>query len=95
MWEIEGKSGPVNLEVVAEVRPDWHRDYALVEIPFDFYKMLGETDVPDESIRKIPIDWRLATRKAFQELFQHKYKIVDFRIYQDKDRKRGFYVLKN
>lgn len=95
MWVIEGKKGPVNLEVVAEVRSDWHEDYALVEIPFDFYKMLGETDVPDESIRKIPIDWRLATRKVFQELFKRKYKIVDFRIYQDKDRKRGFYVLKN
>jgi len=92
--EIQGQSGPVRLELVTDFRTDWDREFALVEIPFDFYRMLKETDVPDESVRKIPLDWRLATREAFQELFEYKYKVIDFRIYQDKDRKRDFYVLK-
>ena len=73
---------------------DWDREFALLEIPFDFYRMLKETDVPDESVRKIPLDWRLATREVFQELLKHKYKVIDFRIYREKDRKRNFYVLK-
>lgn len=93
--EVQGRDGPVNLEIVTDLRTGWARDYALVEIPFDFYAMLKQTDVPDESIRKIPLDWRLATRKAFQDLLGGGYKVIDFRVYQDQDRKRGFYVLKN
>lgn len=92
--EIQGHSGPVRLEVVTGIRPDWDREFALVEIPFDFYRMIKETDVPDDGVRKIPLDWRLATRKIFQKLFERKYKVIDFRTYQDEDRKRDFYVLK-
>ena len=93
--EVQGRSGPVRLEIVADIRTDWNQEYALIEIPFDFYKMLKETDVPDEGVRKIPLDWRLATREVFQKLLERKYKVIDFRIYQDKERKRDFYVLKN
>ena len=92
--EVQGRSGLVRLEIVVDIRTDWDQEYALIEIPFDFYRMIKETDVPDEGVCKIPLDWRLATREAFQKLFEHKYKVIDFRIYQDKDRKRDFYVLK-
>jgi len=92
--EVPGCGGPAGFEVVTEVRPDWDRNFALVEIPFDFYRMLKETDVPDPGVRKIPLDWRLATREVFQRLFERKYKVIDFSAYQDKDRKRDFYVLK-
>jgi predicted GNAT superfamily acetyltransferase len=92
--EIQGHSGPVRLEIVTDIRSDWDREYALVEIPFDFYKMLKVTNVPAEDVRKIPLDWRLATREGFQKLFENEYKVIDFRTYQDEDRKRNFYVLK-
>ncbi len=91
---VQGNSGTVQLEVVTGFRPEWDREFALVEIPFDFYRMLRETDVPDEEVRKIPLDWRLATREIFQQLFERRYRVIDFRIYQDEDRKRDFYVLK-
>jgi predicted GNAT superfamily acetyltransferase len=93
--EIQGTGGPVNLEIVADIRTDWRQDYALAEIPFDFYRMLELTDVADGNVRKIPLDWRLATREVFQNLLARKYEVIDFRIYQDRDRKRNFYVLKN
>jgi predicted GNAT superfamily acetyltransferase len=92
--EVQGRSGLVRLEIVANIRTDWDQEYALIEIPFDFYTMLKQTDVPDEGVSKIPLDWRLATREVFQKLFERKYKVIDFCIYQDKDRKRDFYVLK-
>jgi predicted GNAT superfamily acetyltransferase len=92
--EVRGRSGPVRLEVVTDIQPNWDRDYALVEIPFDYYRMIKETDVPDLDVRKIPLDWRLATREVFQKLFELKYKVVDFRIHQGKDNKRDFYIFK-
>ncbi len=92
--KIQGQSGPVEFEVVTGFRTDWDREFALLEIPFDFYRMLKETDVPEEGVRKIPLDWRLATREVFLELLRHKYKVIDFAIYRGEDRKRDFYVLK-
>jgi predicted GNAT superfamily acetyltransferase len=92
--KIQDRSGPVRLEIAKDIRADWDQEYALVEIPFDFYGMLKKTDVPDEGIRKIPLDWRLATREVFQKLLERKYRVIDFRIYQDENRKRDFYVLK-
>jgi len=92
--EVRGRSGPVRLEVVTDIQTDWDRDYALVEIPFDFYRMIKETDVPDLNVRKIPLDWRLATREVFQKLFELKYKVIDFRIHRGKDNKRDFYIFK-
>lgn len=92
--EIQGRSGPFTTDVVTGLRPDWDREYALLEIPYDFYSMLHETDVPDKIVRKIPLDWRSTTRKAFQSLFQRKYAVIDFCIYRKEKRKRDFYVLK-
>lgn len=91
---VQGRSGPVEIEVVTEILPDWDREFALLEIPFDFYRMLKETDVPDPVVRKIPLDWRLATREVFQKLLGCRYRVIDFRAYQGTDRKRDFYILK-
>jgi predicted GNAT superfamily acetyltransferase len=92
--EIKGKTGNVNLEVVQGVDLDLESEYLLVEIPLDYYMMLRETDVDDREIRKIPLDWRMATRKAFVTLLNRGYQIIDFRLVKDKERKRDFYILK-
>jgi predicted GNAT superfamily acetyltransferase len=55
--------------------------------------MLRETDVQDSRIREIPVVWRFKTREVFQDLFRRGYVIVDFRYFQNEDRKRDFYVL--
>lgn len=91
---VQGCSGPSELEVITEVRPEWDRQFALVEIPYDFYRMLKETDVTEPGVRKIPLDWRMATREVFQRLLGRGYKVIDFRAYQGADRKRDFYILK-
>jgi len=75
---VEGRRGPVELEVVRGLKPDEGRDLILVRIPRDFYAMLRETDVPDPAVRRIPVEWRLATRRAFQGLFARGYRVVDF-----------------
>ncbi len=92
--EVRGRSGPLKLEIVTDINPDLAQDYILIEVPYDFYKMLRETDVPDESVRNIPLDWRMKTREVFQKLFLRGYKVIDFKIFQGDDRKRDFYVLK-
>ncbi len=75
---VEGKNGPIELEVVEAVRPEPEGDIALVRIPLDIYGMLQETDVPDPQVRRIPVDWRLATREVFTTLFARGFRIVDF-----------------
>jgi predicted GNAT superfamily acetyltransferase len=40
--------------------------------------MLRETDVEDKEIRKIPVDWRMETRKVLQSLLEKSYRISDF-----------------
>ncbi|MDH4197018.1 MAG: hypothetical protein OEW05_06410 [Candidatus Aminicenantes bacterium] len=76
---IAGKSSELELEVVEGTDPDATGDPLLVRIPLDFYRMLRETDVADGSIRRIPLDWRMATRTVFQALFARGYRVVDFR----------------
>jgi len=92
--EFPGRSGSVEMEVVKEIRLDLNQRFVLVEIPLDFYRMIKETDVADKNIRRIPFQWRMKTREVFQELLRRNFKIVDFRIYEGKGRKRNFYVLK-
>ncbi len=94
--EIKGKKRLMNIEVSQEVNFDAlnaSKRWLLVEIPYDFYRMIQETDVPDKQIRRIPLDWRLRTRKAFTELFQSGYRIRDFRSKKTIQRRRNFYVL--
>jgi predicted GNAT superfamily acetyltransferase len=90
--KVCGKSGPTELEAIREVRPAMDRDPLLVEIPADFYLMLQETDVEDENVRRIPVDWRMKTRQVFQFLMGKGYEVSDFCLTKSTLR-RYFYVL--
>ena len=92
--EIEGRSRQLELEVVKELNISLDHEFLLVEIPLDFYRMLRETDVTEEKVRSIPLDWRMKTREVFKALFERKYKVIDFRYSERDNRKRDFYVLK-
>lgn len=94
MVEVIGRSGPLRLDVAKEMNLDLNSEFLLIEIPYNFYLMLKETNVPQKKVRNIPLDWRMKTREAFQTLFERKYKIVDFRYLKRENRKRDFYVLK-
>jgi len=91
--EIAGKSGPLRADLVRPANLDVEYDFLLIEIPFDFYTILQETDVPDESIRRIPRDWRMETRKAFQELLRRGYRVLDFNYLKTEERTRDFYIM--
>jgi predicted GNAT superfamily acetyltransferase len=89
---VRGTSGEVELEVVRNVRPAPDKGVLLVEIPADFYVMLRETDVEDRNVRKIPIDWRIESRRAFQGLLEKGYRVRDF-VRTKAVPRRHFYVL--
>jgi len=94
--KIRGKHSQMNMEVSQEIDLDIHNSsnkFLLVEIPYDFYNMIQETDVPDRKIRRIPLDWRMRTRNAFKTLFNAGYRVIDFRCKRIKHRYRDFYVL--
>ena len=92
--EIQGKSGPIKLEMIKKINIDLDREFLLIEIPVDFYTMLRETDVEENRTRSIPLEWRIRTRQAFQTLFDRKYKIIDFRKIKKDGQVRDFYILK-
>jgi predicted GNAT superfamily acetyltransferase len=92
--EIKGKSGFLELELIKGVNIDLDHEFLLVEIPFDFFRMLKETDVKDQEIREIPLEWRLKTREAFQSYLKRDYKVFDFRSIRINNRQRDFYILK-
>jgi len=75
---VRGRTSNVELEVVGTAALDSGQAELLLQIPLDFYRMLQETDVEDPEIRRIPVDWRLNTRKAFQTLFAGGYRVSDF-----------------
>jgi predicted GNAT superfamily acetyltransferase len=56
--------------------------------------MLRETDVENQRIREIPLEWRLKTREAFQSYLKRDYKVFDFRSIRINNRQRDFYILK-
>jgi predicted GNAT superfamily acetyltransferase len=91
--EIAGKNGAIQLDVVTDTDLSLDNELLLVEIPFDFYSMLRETDVPDKQVSEIPVVWRYLTREVFQDLFSRGYTIRDFRYIEQGGRKRDFYVL--
>lgn len=90
---VRGRSGPVRLEVVGDVILNIDDDVVFVRIPRDFYFMLRETDVGDEAVRRIPLDWRLKTRQVFQTLLAGGYRVADFIRTRDEGGE-NFYVLK-
>jgi predicted GNAT superfamily acetyltransferase len=91
---FRGRSGEQVIDAAVEVRTEVRAPMVLIEIPFDFYAMLQETDVADDEVRNIPVNWRETTRRAFQSQIAAGYRIVDFRYLQQGGRKRDFYVLK-
>jgi predicted GNAT superfamily acetyltransferase len=94
-WKvIQGRKGPIKLEIVKEIDVELDDEFLLIEIPVDFYTMLRETDVEENRIRSIPLDWRMKTRQAFQTLFDRQYKIIDFRKIEKDGQVRDFYILK-
>lgn len=92
--DVEGRKGRVKLETVNEINIDIDQEFLLVEIPYDFYWMLKETDVPEKRVRNIPLDWRMKTRNVFQSLFRRGYKIIDFKCLETHKRRRNLYILK-
>ena len=89
---LTGLSGEIELEVARRVRLELDQDILLIEIPSDFYLMLRETDVDDPSVRRIPVDWRMKTRKAFQSLLNKGYRVKDF-CRTEATPRRCFYIL--
>jgi len=92
--EVKGRSGVLRLEVVKDLNLDLDHEFLLVEIPVDFYRMLRETDVAEDKVRSIPVEWRMTTRQVFKTLFNRKYKIIDFKHVKKDESKRDFYILK-
>jgi len=90
---LSGKTRPVKLEVIKELNLERPARVLALRIPRDFYLMLAETDQADPEIRRIPVDWRVKTRTAFQSLFAEGYKIIDFRKLGGPEPK-NFYILK-
>jgi predicted GNAT superfamily acetyltransferase len=91
--EVSGKTGPIEVDVVTGIDLSLDNTHLLVEIPFDFYTMLQETDVSEHRVREIPVTWRYKTREVFRYYFQREYSIIDFRYIPVEGRKRDFYVL--
>lgn len=92
--EFKGKNGSITLEIPIDLNMKIDTDVVLLEIPYDFYTILRETDVTDKAIRNLPIEWREKTRVAFLGLFDRGYKVVDFYPFKWEGRKRDFYILK-
>ncbi len=88
--EVAGRSGPLELDIVRPSDPAARGPEVLVPIPGDFYLMLRETDVEDPKVRRIPLDWRLETRRVLQALFSEGYHVADFLRLEDS----GFYYLR-
>ncbi len=92
--EVAGESGPLELGVLKKVELDREDETLLLEIPFDWYRILKETDVADPETRRIPYEWRMKTRETFLSLFERGYGVIDFRSLDLDGRLRDFYVLK-
>jgi len=90
---VRGRSGVLDLRVAETLRLETEEDPVLIEIPYDFYLMLRETDVSDARIRQIPISWRNLTRRAFHDRSRAGYRVVDFQYLEAEAGKRDFYVL--
>lgn len=90
-----GRDGTLTLPIAGEADLKKTQKMLQVEIPSDFYIMLQQTDVEDESVRRIPRDWREATREVFNHYFSNGWKVTDF-IRDTAGRiPRCYYVLKS
>ena len=75
---VVGLSGPIKLEKAGALNLEAASDSARLRIPADFYLLLRETDVQDPEVRRIPLDWRLRTREAFQTLFGRGFRVAAY-----------------
>lgn len=91
--EVEGKDGPLYLEVIKEIELSPKENLVLIRIPLDFYQMLRSTDVEDSEIRRIPLDWRLKTRQLFLTLFKQGYRLIDFILDRQSGKTQAYYLL--
>ncbi len=89
---VAGASGETELEVVDGTDPEAAGDVLLVRVPLDLYRMLQETEVADPAVKRIPVDWRLATREVFLRLFARGFRVVDF-LKATPERPANYYVL--
>jgi len=93
--KVAGRTRPLTLEVATGLCLDLDSEFLLVPIPRDFYLMLRETDVSDPQVRRLPVEWRLKSREAFQALFRRGYRIIDFRAVKRRgSRNENYYILK-
>ncbi len=90
---IQGKSRTLDLEVALDLIAETEQATVLIEIPYDYYTLLQETEVTDAAVRQIAVKWRHLTRRAFHSLVPAGYNIIDFVCYTQGSRKRDFYVL--
>ncbi len=91
---VPGETGMVELETVKEVNLEARPEALFVRIPVDYYLMLRQTDVTDPGIHRIPLDWRMSTRNAFQTYLGRGYRVVDFQKFWGPP-PIFFYVLKH
>jgi predicted GNAT superfamily acetyltransferase len=75
---VEGRTGPADLEIISGLDLAKNDEILYVRIPRDFYLILQETDVPQPSVREIPLRWRRETRRLFLNLFERGYRVADF-----------------
>jgi predicted GNAT superfamily acetyltransferase len=75
---VAGRSGPIELETAETLDLEAAADAARLRIPIDFYALLRQTDVDDPAVRRIPLDWRLRTREAFQTLIGRGFRVTGF-----------------
>lgn len=91
---VAGKRGKTLMEIPHEENAPSGSGLLYVEIPPDFYRMIRETDVKEPEVRRIPLDWRMATRRVFKALFEKGYRIIDFITTTREGRRKNGYVLK-
>ncbi len=93
--EITSEAGIVNetnvdengFRVIKKLNLDLNNNVLLVEIPEDINKI--------KSVKmSLAIDWRIKTRRIFEEYFKKGYIITDFISERYKNMRRNFYVLK-
>jgi predicted GNAT superfamily acetyltransferase len=93
---IQGRSGMNDAQAPEEydvLSGNQKPNYVLAEIPENFYRLIQETDVAEAAVRRIPRDWRMASRRVFSSLMESGYLIQDFQRITLGGRFRNLYIL--
>lgn len=89
-----GRDDRLVLPAVAGIDLQCEEETLFLEIPWDFYTMLQQTDVEDKAIRTIPVEWRAATRKVFLHYLSKGWRVADFIRDLSAENPRCFYILR-